>query len=219
MRGIRLACIVAALASFPGCLNFGAKTEESSRLVMGMYDQGTILQKTQQTIIRIGDREQVASVLMNVFGPNANSVVSENILKKPAQFGGPCDYMSEASQSDMNCQFDDIGVATVPSITSALEALRTQACDRIAQDDAAIRYAAAQAREVSDGSFIQSEPPGIADIKAAYELFRPGHPLPDDIASNLKTGVVGGAMKSGGSVEGWRFLFLTLCLSPDWQLL
>lgn len=215
-------CVLTALLGLTGCFKFGARIEEtvSSRLVMGTLDEGNILQKTQQTTIRIGDREHVASVLTNVFGPTAARAISENITRKPALFGGPCDVQAESVQPDPACGTADIGAAIVPSVTTAREGLRTQTCDRIVQEDAAIRYAAAQVRDLPDGDFSVTEMPTIADIKAAYELFMPGRPLPDDIAAELKNGVVEGAKNSGGSTtESWRFLFLTLCISPQWQIL
>lgn len=220
MKPARLLIAAIALLALPACFKFGPRLEESSRLVMGPLDEGTILQKTQQTTIRIGDREQVSSVLVNVFGPAAQKAVTENVLRKPALFGGPCDIHSESAQSEPNCTFEDVSAGPVPVVTSAREALRTQTCDRIVQDDAAIRYAAAQARDLDDGSFIDSEAPGDADIQAAFELFVPGRTLPADALEALKTGVVAGAQKqSGKTAEGWRFLFLTLCLSPQWEIL
>ena len=57
--------------------------------------------------------------------------------------------------------------------------------------------------------------PSDATIEGAYELFFPGSEAPDEVIEAL--GDV--ADQADKALESWRLVLLTLCLSPDWQLL
>ena len=66
--------------------------------------------------------------------------------------------------------------------------------------------------------------PGDAEVVGAYRLFYLDRPMTDEMKKALK-GVVGSVNIMGISSaddkkkEAWRMLLLTLCLSPEWQIL
>jgi hypothetical protein len=77
-----------------------------------------------------------------------------------------------------------------------------------------------QARGVATSTFMTTEVPTLTDIKVAYDLFSPGRIPSDDLVKSLKTDVVDYSVSTGlVPLESWRFLFLTLCISPHWQVL
>ncbi len=94
-------------------------------------------------------------------------------------------------------------------------ALVIRACERILSLDAVVRTAASQAMGMSAPSPLPEVIEG--DIAAAYELFFPGKAPSEEVVRELKT-LSHEAQGDGDSLEGWRFLFLSLCICPSWQV-
>lgn len=182
-----------------------------------------VIQRASDEKLRIGDRIFVKSVLESIYGSEVSDITNRLIFTRISIFGGACDskehfaYLSGTQlRSDyMSCQGVDLAddrAALVPSSSTLREGLVIKACTEINQRDARVS-AVAQALGSSTASW-----PTLQNITAAYGLFYPGRTLPGKVETSL-TALVAGAKSEFPSrpLEGWRYLLLTLCKSPDWQ--
>jgi hypothetical protein len=101
----------------------------------------------------------------------------------------------------------------VPSSLPTREGLLIRACDTVALQDGAITYAVETQLKQSVTNF-----PAGEQIDAAYELFYPGMTPSDAVRAALAGVVQTSRDKDFHSRDSWRFLLLTLCLSPGWQI-
>ena len=156
-----------------------------------------------------------------MFGSDISNEVNENILSQQKLFGGPSDlYKDNNTDVLVSPASDSVLAALVPSSTSARESYRIQACNLIVQNDNAVRFAGKQVRNLTSTSFMNHEKPTVGDIKYAYDLFSPGRVPPQQVLDSLKVDVVDYSSTAGmNAFDSWRFLFLTLCISPHWEVL
>lgn len=182
-------------------------------------------QGTAETRIRMGDRHFVRSILEGAFGSSASTVSATYIDPQIGYFGGPCDVQNETCVNRTETQ----GQVIAGSV-AAREALRIQACEELTATDSNVRYAVAIAMGFSstdattkstDTTFALTEPDS-AGIQGLYDLFFMGETISSDIAAALAgvTAAVDGLSESGinKNFEKWRFLLLTLCEDPTWQI-
>lgn len=190
----------------------------SSGLVQGMNDDHYHLLNTADSKLRLGDRLYVKTTLDDIFGPGVSEITQRLIMTKTAQFGGPCD----PAISDTECSSPvEAFAALVPIAITARESYRTRACEEISSQDSAILHAYMQAKmpQADSSSGVVPGWPGIADFQLAYDLFYPGRAMPSGVASALlEVTEAAKRLERTSPVEGWRYLLLTLCLAPDWQL-
>jgi hypothetical protein len=166
--------------------------------------------RTSLDRLRIGDKFYVASVLSQVFGPDAETIVGPMIRQNTVAFGGPCDQLGRIGYNHCGGKASGSQAAIIPSTMATREGYRMRACEAIAQNFGAVAFAVEQI----DGADVDSEPT-TKQLRAAYDLFYPGIEAPSGVIAAL--GEVADA--ADGPSNGWRYVFLTLCLSPDWQLL
>jgi hypothetical protein len=160
-------------------------------------------------------------------------VATQLIATQPASWGGPCDpyansLLMPTLQSDSSVQrvvtttvprgcsdpsFSQSAI--LPGASTSRFAWTIRACDRIVSSDPAVQAAATQAGLT--GSI--NTPPTDALIKSTYALFYAGVPITDDSFNGLKAVVTQAASSYPNSPEAWRFLLLTICSSPGWQIL
>jgi mono/diheme cytochrome c family protein len=194
--------------------------------------------------LRLGDRRFVASVLNNVLGASSKTVIDQYILSRTSKFGGACDRMNSYTHSYptvircnepgasltsklVNVDLADIDAPRLPDSNTSREGLRMLACKQsLLGDNSAISYIIQQVKGSGDTSFLQTTPRMSADdVKKMYRLFYPGRdpkpPILDallavsDQAQTLPLASVG---PNGKAFESWRYVALTLCKAPDWQL-
>jgi hypothetical protein len=166
--------------------------------------------RTAQNRVKLGDRFYVASVLSQVFGPESDATVNALIRNNPVAFGGPCDQFGREGGNGCAGRLSSSQVTILPGSMATREGLRMRACEAIVQKDAALVFALTQITKASP-----DKAPDDATIEGAYELFFPGAEAPDEVVAAL--GDVAG--QGDKALESWRLVLLTLCLSPDWQLL
>ncbi len=180
---------------------------------------------TGDTQLRLGTRKFVSSKLVNLFGATeAQTIVDQKINSKPGIFGGSCDllagtmtalpsagYLGDCAERPES-HAPPIGVAT-----SQRMALSIRSCDQLVQSDTAIHNAAKAALGVST-SPVASRFPNDADIAAVYGFYYRDRALDTPVADALRGVVTAAAGQGYSSIEGWRFLIMTLCKSPVWQI-
>ena len=192
--------------------------------------------------LTLGTRWMVSSTLSDIFGANTivsgtlkvSDVLKAFVLDQPASFGGSCDPYANShpmpvldSHGNVNRVIETPSArgctdspssqaAILPSSSTSRLAWNTRTCDRILASDAAVRYAATQAGLPASAAL---DVPNEAQIRASYDLFYPGIEIPSAALRDLQTVTTTAAGLGAGAGEGWRFLLLTLCLSPGWQVL
>ena len=176
-----------------------------------------VLYETSDTIFRIGNRNFIASTLQNIFGTYATTAIQNLILNTGniSDFGGPCNgYSSTNEVVGTSCDVhSSTQAASVPISITAREALRTRACDQIMYQDGAVLNALSLAL----GSTITSSTvsaPTSAGIAKVYDLFYTGRPTDPASMASLQAVATAGA----SAIESWRFVMVTLCYAPDWQV-
>jgi len=182
---------------------------------------------TAESRVRLGDRQQASSVLIDVFGETAAAPITVTwILEYPNYMGGPCDPMIELTSPSDRTQdgcptSSDSQAPGIPGGSSIRASYLIQACEILAGDDAAIEYAAKQAE---GGTAWSGAAPDATRIAAAWDLFHPGSTPSETIQSALSEVVSAvdeqaDVAESARPLEKWRFLLLTLCLDPSWGIL
>jgi len=162
--------------------------------------------------LRLLPREFVANTLDLTFGPSATATVNNLIRAKSSQFGGPCEYYrgdcSAAGESQL---------PQVPVGTSGRYGYMTRACDQITLVDVGVLFAVRLAVQDPTLLAVNVTPPDAAAIEATFQLFYQDRSSSSEVAAELAALIRDAAVY--GAFEQWRYLLLTLCLSPGWQIL
>jgi hypothetical protein len=174
---------------------------------------------------RMTNRQFIGSAFSQIFGSSATSTVTNLILAKEntGTLGDPCNGYSDMNydplqgtpmkpSSDCDTQAS-AAAAVMPTENSGREALHTRACDLILSQDSAVLYAAGLAlgTTVTTATIPAMTSTSIA---SAHALFFQGKPLDSTVATDLQSIATGGS----SAVDGWRFVLLTLCYAPNWQI-
>ena len=187
-----------------------------------------------------GPSAEVATVLKRYIDPplivdkNQINTSPESISNQISMFGGPCDPAVAPPHINPNvvsCLNRSESQSTqLPVTVPGREALRIQACEEITQYDSPIYHAVALAlgappqQATSQYTHPSQLPlPTDATIDQAFDLFQPGEVPPMGVKSTLWEVVEEvdklGIPSSNIALEKWRFLLLTLCSDPHWQVL
>lgn len=207
--GLPFGCVRRDVGGAPVLPQSSALNEASSRIEPA---------KRAENQLRLGGRTYVASMLKYVFGPSADRTVEILIEDHVMAMGGEsCQpYRNDCEGNDGLAGWSPFGDSVLPSIpraTTLRAALISRACHGIVAKDEAILFATAN---VLGGALSTMRQPTEADILAAFNEFSPGRSLNDESAKQL----LNVTQRAGemGMLEAWRFLFLTLCLEPGWQI-
>lgn len=175
--------------------------------------------------LRMATRAYVASTLREVFGAASHSsvekAIEELVVRQLAPFaGGPCDRYGEDCplMNNGSGRVDPAGESqssVIPAPTTARFALMIRVCERITSEDKAIFFAASQAMGGAVANHLPM--PLEGDVTAAFDLFHTGEVPPKAVTNELLS-LAKLAYQQGGTLEAWRFLLLTLCTSPGWQI-
>lgn len=177
--------------------------------------------------LKLATKNYVASTLRQIFGdgsshPLQDQIISKLIDAKYGSFGGgPCDPYAHTgcglSSVPGLSTMGEAALPQVPAIATARMALTVRACDKLAATDDAIYFAVGliQATGVT-GSTAAKTPPTDKQITQLYELFHPGATPSSTTAMDLSNIATKASLY--GAMEAWRFVLLTLCLSPSWQV-
>jgi hypothetical protein len=176
---------------------------------------------TMEESPRLPDRSAVASHLRVVYGPDAQSILDNQVFRQLAYFGGSCTGYSYDSSKVANCQSGgrsnySVAFSMTPS-TSALGYI-TRACYEVNQRNVSVTYAIAMTRGIDPSQVgTTPTPPSAIDIAAAFTLFNPGREMPPDVRAALSDLVArANGIPGRPALEPWRYLFLSLCSAPSW---
>lgn len=198
------------------------------------YEKGSITQSFRPLL---GDRYYVTSVLHRVFGEDERYVVpyTTPIMTRMDLFGSPCftqDFVvTDATTGAIGHSFRTadschrvgisetrLGAEMSPASSAVAESTRQTACYRIAQVTQNITSALARAKVAQTAAF------DVANLQKVYQRFLPG-----TVASQMELealAALGNEAINNKNVkantdstkvlEGWRYVILSLCLSPKW---
>jgi hypothetical protein len=184
--------------------------------------QTTNTSEPLESQIRLTNRNFIAAKLESVFGPSAKASIDAIVMNQAyhAVLGGPCNSYSEIStQFPFNVTSPDCALPAyaqapmIPRASTARAALLTRACDRILSQDDAIFFALSQALS-SSVTGINIERPNQNAILETFKLFSPTRELP----SLAQSAVMKVADSQALATDAWRFVLLTFCYQPDWQV-
>jgi len=180
-----------------------------------------------QAVPRLGAREYVKSVLDQVFGPLATSVTNPEVLFRISIFGDRCDPMGQLPATGEGpdvCSGVDSSTFASPIVTvaSPSRAGRSiQACNRLVfnSNDQMVRYAITQATQISDLTYLNSNPiPTGAQLAAAYAIFNPGEAAPPQAVFDKLNLLAQAVQEANKPLDPWRYVLLMLCYYPQWQV-
>lgn len=197
--------------------------------------------------LKLGDRNYVESTLKSVFGisTTVTAAIQTFVRYQMDSFGGPWDPYRNTTEAiclrpgttpSWGCINESTMQAPVTATATSLrEALRVRACYRILNYDATLAEAPlkaavnqAQGRSADDMTTINwatIQAPTEAEIEAAFSLFQPAEEPGQDLVSalyNLTQQIASSTapelLRIRRNVEAWRYLFLSLCTAPEWQI-
>lgn len=183
----------------------------------------------------LGSRFFVASVLKNIFTTTTltasqtiqfNKIIDEGLFRYPHIFGGAANLYSTRGMMEMtdarcflscsneNYQELPLNMASTP----ARGVLLSKMCARIL-DDSAYLAAGLEKVGINIGSPFTAAPDfNNNKIAGIYELFFLNKP-DAQIQEALATSVASAKTKGFSNIEQWRFAFLLVCESGQWQML
>lgn len=173
---------------------------------------------TYSSELQMADRSYIESVLLQVFdaeGTAAASYILSDVYQK-VEFGGACDFYAP---SDLNATtvefpreqcFTGIGVVQNSNNNPMRYSLTTKVCERLVIDSA--RMSSVRAKIWTDGKW---HAPDEASIQKAWALFFPIERAHPDVVGAFKEL----AAVSSGDEDAWKNIILTMCISPEWQVL
>jgi mono/diheme cytochrome c family protein len=191
--------------------------------------------------LRLGNRNYVNSVINYVFGKsNTQSVTSgvkyntlseKKILYNFASFQGSCDLysvrnntnvtLSNVKPPDLNddwCPQDlEIGVSKpikvmnpiIGKTNSVRMGYLTQVCEGQVAHTASLEYAMATHLGWVSGDLTVNS----ANLEKAFQTFYPERPIP----AEFSTALMNVANTTTVNKDKWKWIFLTICLSAEWQ--
>jgi hypothetical protein len=186
---------------------------------------------TSNTQLRLGDRKLVFSVMNQIFPNSSTAILNANVLNQVSYFGGSCDPYNRASCPSTPCSdpnnknscpyganYQDshlYGAATIPSATTASEALRIRSCEEILAQDAAVN----EVRTSLGASTVNA--PTRNHLKSIFQLFYDGKEPPVEVLNALEKVSIEARTNTtpAAALDGWRFVIYTVCISPEWQVL
>ncbi len=162
---------------------------------------------------KMGDRFYVSSVFLQIFGPEAAPVVIPMIRNNMAAFGAPCDQIGRPETNNCAGRLSFSQLSMVPVSMATREGYRIRTCESLIFNDALLKFAVGQLEGAS-----VLDPPSAGATDKVYEQFYPGQQPTTGVHDALMD-VVRKASEGKASLDGWRFLYMTVCSSPDWQLM
>lgn len=220
--------IIFTLVFSTGCLE---KNDEKSGLLFNKVTNSRTVASEKNLEqsglnIRMSDRFYVSSLLQDVFGEAANNPINNLVNAKMDSFGGGCDQYDRNTNISNTCLNDNCtqvtcnGAEIIHNQLGVSSVIRvgwlTKTCEEITNNDSATLYAVrnilVQPTVPQSGVPI----PNNNTLKKSYELFyRSGVSPNNNILSALSTIA---ATETTNNFEKWRYVFLALCVTPEWQI-
>lgn len=175
-------------------------------------------QLNYQSEIQMADRAYIESVLLQVFnasGTAAAAYIQSDVYQK-IEFGGACDVYAISDKNATTVEFpreqcfNGIGLVQSSNNNPMRYSLTTKVCERLVIDTD--RMNAVKMKIYSDGKW---KKPDAASLQKAWSLFLQ--------TGSLDQGSVNGLLElanvSSGDEDAWKNIVLTMCMSPEWQVL
>lgn len=170
--------------------------------------------------VQMGSRSYIESVLLQVFDAENNkdmaSYIQSNIFER-IEFGGACDKYSASDEGvSTKVEFErercknSIGVVQPSNNNPMRYSLTTKACEKLVGDANSLN--AVRNKIFSDKKWGN---PTNEKILLAWHLFNQASDTDTDVISALKDI----EKVTSSNDEAWKIIILTLCISPEWQVL
>ncbi len=178
---------------------------------------GNLLVSSTESI-RISDRVFMKSFLDHLYGSSAEAMTNTMVFNESSKFDGPCDPMGAATLGCKGLDVEDISAPLLPVMSTPRAGQVMKVCNRLSFTDATVNYAISNITGQSNLSYLTTTPiPTDAELQKAYEFFYPGRNASLAIVTKLRE-LATVARESGKERDPWRYVLLTLCWSPDWQM-
>jgi len=181
--------------------------------------------------LKILNRHYVTQIFHYVFGTSFNenykvtypTTAEKYILRNPVAFQGSCDYYSVRQSSskhfqdsanpptdpkDDTCNF---GVSTqvLGATSSVRHGYLTQVCEKYTNNTASLNFALTKFHGWTTGDLQVT----TDEVQKAYEAFYPERKAPDEVLAAL----VDVSSTTNINKDKWKWIYLTICLSAEWQ--
>ena len=170
---------------------------------------------------RLADRYYIKSVLLEVFGKQADAIIEKHIFQQGQIFGGACDEYEQIrigpNQSDLRfkdalCPNGNVGsrITLTPNESVLRLGHLYKACEQLVNNKIALKFAVKQ--------ISRSNEPQYQDYQSIKLLF---NATAEDQASEqlAKKIFAGEAFRKLNAIQKWKLLFKLNCQNTDWQLL
>lgn len=188
--------------------------------------------QTKASVVQpiLANRIYLDSLFTNIFGPSARSVNTSSssglsMQSDGTNHGSPCSVYENYSfinSSGVKVQVDSINTCSIasesllsahaiPDATVTRQALLLKACSELTTSDTTLNYALAQINS-----------PGIpsasaANVLIAFHLFYRTQPDPSSAVEQSLLALF--PTPSAPTLDNWRDLLYTVCISSFWQVL
>lgn len=176
-------------------------------------------------VVRMNDRYYVSSLLLDVFGATANSIVNNYIKYRLDVFGGGCDQYEKNTDVNGTCISEECnliscsGANIIHNQIGTSSAIRQgwliRACEEITNADNAVLFTVRNIHDKQTLSKTTVPAPTADTLKMSYELFYRTGVANNSVISAL-TNIA--ATETTNNFEKWRYVLLSLCTTPEWQI-
>lgn len=180
--------------------------------------------------LQLSDRNYVAGVLMDVFGPNSSEIINNNILLKYDELGGPCsenaNFAVKTILKDRNpklydanrvCSEENTIKPLVPSPQTLRQGLIIQSCSQLVGKTDIPKTLEYSLGKIQVGATLSNLPLANSNnIINLHRLFYRERPLPSEaIIDSIKMMI----SSNKPTVEEWKTAIYSYCISSQWQVL
>lgn len=183
-----------------------------------------------QMNVRIGDREFIQNVFIDVFGPSADSIVKQFINNNGMALNGGCSqyeatYADNSTAGATSLIIDDIksscdySVFNLPIVgieNSIREGLRIQACEKVVNDPTALVYLIDNVTGTSNVLATLNTIPTDLHITKIYNRFYPEKLIKPEVLESLRN--ISQSTTLTTAKDKFKLVALTVCMSADWQI-
>lgn len=179
--------------------------------------------------VRIGDREYIQNVFIDIFGPASDNIVRPYILNQGTALNGGCSQY-EATYADnvtinaalpiddsrADCNLSIINLPVIGSENAIREGQRIQACEVVVNNATTLFYLIDKVTEVTNVQATFATNPTSTHIKKIYSKFYPAQEIPVEVLSGLTD--IGASNALTTAKDRFKLIALTICMSADWQI-
>lgn len=171
-----------------------------------------------QSEIQMADRSYIESVLLQTFnatGTPAAAYIQSDVYQR-VEFGGACDVYAISDKNATTVEFPreqcftGIGLVQPSNNNPMRYSLTTKVCERLVIDTD--RMNVVKSKIYSDGKW---KNPDSTSLRKAWSLFLQS----GDLDQGSVDGLLELAKVSSGDEDAWKNIILTMCMSPEWQVL